>query len=632
MLETLSFSFGKAQAFFVAGAGLFGPAPPRKKRETQQNGKISVSPKNKDNMLRPLAWCAALAMAAVWLLILYFAVPVVVSGQATQVLSWVWAPEQGHFGILPMFTASLLLSLSALFLAWPLALGIACALQLGGHAARSWLLGGIRFMTCIPTVVWGFASVFLLVPLVREAWGRGSGLCWLSAMLVLALLTLPTMVLVLDAALGATNRRTSLTMAAMGFSPEQNLAFVVLPTSRHWLFRAGILGFGRAVGDTLIPLMLSGNAPHVPDSLFASLRTLSAHMALVTATEAGSAAYNSLFMAAALLLLTSVGVSTTLRRIAGNTPEITVLTTPRITPGLVVFPRLPRLLRWWAGAATALVASALGVLCLFLLWRGVPALNSTLFFGTTPPLAAITGQAPVWEGIWPAFVGTLALLFLTMLLALGPGLSCGIYLTEYAPPRVRAAFSLVVDTMAGMPSIVMGVFGFLLILLLRRTVWPSAQPSLLLAALCMALLVLPVLIVATRNALESLPHSLRISAYALGFSRSQVLWRILLPQASTGILGGCMLAMGRAAEDTAVILLTGVVANAGLPSGLGIRFEALPFMIYYTAAQYQDAAELARGFGAALVLLGLSCLLLFFAHRTQQRYLRRHTQGNNPCR
>ena len=93
-----------------------------------------------------------------------------------------------------------------------------------------------------------------------------------------------------------------------------------------------------------------------------------------------------------------------------------------------------------------------------------------------------------------------------------------------------------------------------------------------------------------------------------------------------------MLAMGRAAEDTAVILLTGVVANAGLPSGLGIRFEALPFMIYYTAAQYQDAAELARGFGAALVLLGLSCLLLFFAHRTQQRYLRRHTQGNNPCR
>ena len=88
-----------------------------------------------------------------------------------------------------------------------------------------------------------------------------------------------------------------------------------------------------------------------------------------------------------------------------------------------------------------------------------------------------------------------------------------------------------------------------------------------------------------------------------------------------------MLAMGRAAEDTAVILLTGVVANGGVPSGLGTRFEALPFSIYYTAAQYQTQEELTRGFGAALVLLLLSGMLLFLAWGLHVRYQRRWETG-----
>lgn len=84
-----------------------------------------------------------------------------------------------------------------------------------------------------------------------------------------------------------------------------------------------------------------------------------------------------------------------------------------------------------------------------------------------------------------------------------------------------------------------------------------------------------------------------------------------------------MLAMGRAAEDTAVIMLTGVVINSGLPAGLASKFEALPFLIYYTAAQYTDEAELTRGFGAALVLLLLSSSLLGAAWLLQRGMKRR---------
>ena len=93
-----------------------------------------------------------------------------------------------------------------------------------------------------------------------------------------------------------------------------------------------------------------------------------------------------------------------------------------------------------------------------------------------------------------------------------------------------------------------------------------------------------------------------------------------------GVLGGVVLAVGRAAEDTAVILFTGVVANAGLPSGLFGKFEALSFDIYYISSQYQDQQELLRGFGAAAFLLIVSCLLLAAA-RALERSFRRTWQG-----
>ncbi len=276
-----------------------------------------------------------------------------------------------------------------------------------------------------------------------------------------------------------------------------------------------------------------------------------------------------------------------------------------------------RLFRWFCPAAALLVLSLIAILLIFLLQRGIPALSLSLFFGNTSPLEALLGLRPVWNGIWPACAGTLCLVGLTLGLALFPGIGCGLFLAEYASPVQRRRIGCAVDILAGMPSIVMGLFGFTLILLLRRTVWPSANTCLPAAAGCMALLVLPVLIVTTREALDAVPDDLRLTAAALGLDRSQTLRRVLLPAAAPGIGSGVILALGRAAEDTAVIMLTGVVANAGLPSVLG-KFEALPFFIYYTAAQYQDEEELSRGFGAALVLLAVSTLLILAARAAKK--------------
>ena len=281
------------------------------------------------------------------------------------------------------------------------------------------------------------------------------------------------------------------------------------------------------------------------------------------------------------------------------------------------------LLKVLSYAAALLVLSAFSLLFGFLLLKGLPMLNLRLFFGDTSAYDAVIRLRPVWDGIWPAFAGTFYLLALTMAMALVPGIGCGVFLARFAEGRTRELLSLAVDLLAGVPSIVMGLFGFVLILFMRRTFAPAATTCVMLAAFCLALLVLPSLVVTTRGALESLPVKLAESGRALGFSEKQLLRHLLLPAAAEGILGGVMLAMGRAAEDTAVIMLTGVVINSGLPAGLASKFEALPFLIYYTAAQYTDEAELTRGFGAALVLLLLSSSLLGAAWLLQRGMKRR---------
>ncbi len=282
-----------------------------------------------------------------------------------------------------------------------------------------------------------------------------------------------------------------------------------------------------------------------------------------------------------------------------------------------------RLLRLLAYVSAFFVFGSFLTLIGFLLKRGVPVLGAELFFGDTSPFDALIKLRPVWDGIWPAFAGTFYLLALTMAMALVPGIGCGIYLARFAEGRVRDFLSLAVDLLAGVPSIVMGLFGFVLILLMRRTVAPNATTCVLLASFCLALLVLPALVVTTRSSIESLPPKLEETGRALGFSEVQLLRHLLIPAAGEGILGGVMLAMGRAAEDTAVIMLTGVVVNSGLPAGLASKFEALPFLIYYTAAQYADEAELLRGFGAALVLLLLSTVLMCAAWLLQRGMKRR---------
>ena len=227
-----------------------------------------------------------------------------------------WHPQQGAFGILPMLAGSFLLATASTLLAIPLCLGLMGFVWGEKKSPFARLVRPpvrflVRFMVSIPTVVYGFCAVILLVPLMRAAFA-GTGLHILTTCLVLALLILPTMTLVLDNALrqqlGAPQALV-LGAAALGLSRSQTFWLIALPSQKRWLGTGILLAFGRALGDTMLPLMLSGNAPTMPDGPLSSMRTLATHISLLTATEITPQIELTLYLAGALLLLSSAGVA-----------------------------------------------------------------------------------------------------------------------------------------------------------------------------------------------------------------------------------------------------------------------------------------------------------------------------------
>jgi phosphate transport system permease protein len=271
-----------------------------------------------ETVVRRLLLCAALisglVVCAILVFLAYFSLPLLFQGQGARILAWRWRPFQGDFGILPMVIGSCLLAFSALLSAYPLGLGLC------GFAFRQqhkpWgrlVLGIVRLMTGVPTVVYGFVSVFLLVPLIRSCFAQGTGFCWLTACLTLSLLILPTIVLLIWAQLEQTAPEVRLAAMAVGLTPSQELLWVHLPQASRGLVAAAVLGFGRAAGDTLVALMLAGNAAQIPYSPLDSLRTLTSHIALIVATDSTSLAYQSVFAAGLILFGLAATVNLALR-------------------------------------------------------------------------------------------------------------------------------------------------------------------------------------------------------------------------------------------------------------------------------------------------------------------------------
>jgi len=238
------------------------------------------------------------------------------------------------------------------------------------------------------------------------------------------------------------------------------------------------------------------------------------------------------------------------------------------------------------GAAALIMLSAFGLLG-YLLVRGLPSISWT-FLTSLPKVG----------GILPAIVGTFWLTVGTAIFSLPVGIAAGIYLSEYAPrgPRTRL-IRLSIANMAGVPSIVYGLFGLAVFVMLF-----GFKVSILSGALTLACLTLPVIITTTEEALRQVPQDLRQASLALGATRWRTILKVVLPAAAPGIVTGSILGLSRASGETAPVLFTAVFFSAPLPTSPMDKVMALPYHIYIMATQ-PNHPQPAVVWGSALVLV-----------------------------
>ncbi len=256
-------------------------------------------------------------------------------------------------------------------------------------------------------------------------------------------------------------------------------------------------------------------------------------------------------------------------------------------------------------------------------------------FLTTAPTEGMTAG-----GIFPAIVGTVLLVLIMSIVGVPIGTITAIYLSEYASQKsiLTRMVRFAVNTLAGVPSIVFGLFGLGFFIQFVGTGMDNiltggvelrwGQPNILWASLTLSLLTLPVVIVSVEETIRSVPKDLREASLALGATKWQTIYKVVMPNSMNGILTGAILAVGRGAGEVAPILFTGVAYYLShLPGSLSDQFMNLGYHVYVMATQSHDVeATLGIQYATTLVLLVLTFILnfsaMFLRYKIRKRTIR----------
>ena len=265
------------------------------------------------------------------------------------------------------------------------------------------------------------------------------------------------------------------------------------------------------------------------------------------------------------------------------------------------------------GACMALTLASLLSILAFIAVKGAGVISWD--FLTKAPVDSMTGG-----GIAPVILGTFYLTMGAVIFSLPLGLACSIYLTEYSPKGwIVNLIRISINNLAGVPSVVFGLFGLAVFVK-----YFGFGISILSGSLSLAILILPVIISSSQEALIAVPQSLREASLALGATQWETIRRVVLPAALPGILTGVILSVGRAAGETAPILFTAAAFYVkGYPHSPMSEVMALPYHIYALMTEGTKPELQTRiAYGSSLVLLALVLMMSFIAIYIRQRQRR----------
>ncbi len=234
-------------------------------------------------------------------------------------------------------------------------------------------------------------------------------------------------------------------------------------------------------------------------------------------------------------------------------------------------------------------------------------------------ITSLPSRKPEEAGIYTAIIGTLDLMLLTVIFAIPIGVGAGIYLEEYSKKsRLSSLLEINISNLAGVPSIIYGLLG--LGIFVR---YFNFGGSILSGSLTLSLLILPIIIVATREAIKAVPPSLKEASFALGASKWQTIRSVVLPSSFGGILTGIILSLSRAIGETAPLIVVGAMAYVPfVPHSLFDTFSVLPMQIFNWTTRPQQGFAVAAS--AAIIILLLITFIMngiavYFRNRWQKK-------------
>jgi phosphate transport system permease protein len=274
----------------------------------------------------------------------------------------------------------------------------------------------------------------------------------------------------------------------------------------------------------------------------------------------------------------------------------------------------------WAFAALVFIATMIGLVVLAVLLidiavDGLPRLSWGF-------ITSFPSSFPENAGVYPALLGSLFLLLLIALLSVPVGVGAAIYLEEYAPDNwLTRVIEINISNLAGVPSIIYGLLGLALFVNYLGPI--TGGKSVLSGALTLTLLILPVIIIATREALRAIPDTVREGGFALGATRWEVIRSHLLPMALPGALTGTILALSRAIGEAAPLIVVGAATYITFaPDSPFSEYSALPIQIFSWISQPQEGFQIDAAAGI-VVLMAVLILANSFAIWLRNRYQRR---------
>jgi phosphate transport system permease protein len=528
------------------------------------------------------------------------------------------------FGALLYVYGTLVTSAIAMLVAVPLGVGAAAYLsEISDPRVRKVCSFLLELLAAIPSVIFGFWAVEFLAKkgldptykffgLKSQASGEGI----VAAGLVLAVMILPYITALSYDVCQAVPRSQREGALSLGATRWQTIWKVVLPYARPGIIAACFLALGRAIGETMAVTMVIGNAQHLNFSITATGDSIPSAIAKqLHETSNDGTLHRPVLIALGLVLLGITLITNVLARWLirwASKPRVRHGRTIRVTEAPVdpvvdaarlakARRRAARMDRFMTGVLT--VCQLLTVIPLFLIlgyitYKGAGQVT-TAFFTNMPQ------DSP--PGLKHALVGSVILVGLAALAAIPVGITCAILLSEYRNSPLVVPVRFITELLGGVPSIIIGVFGFAL-LVFPFWLKPGQDPwgySAWAGAFALAVMMLPVVIRSAEESMRLVPGSLREASYALGASRRQTVLKVIIPAALPAIITGILLAIGRIAGETAPLILT-ARGSQFMPHSLSDATPSLPYYVYDYATQPSEAKKNLAWAGAFVLV----CIVL----------------------